>query len=76
VDDLTRDGVGQRDVGADVQPQPAIRPLGRAGASRIDNVQPGPIADGFEDVQEEDGMRLARIRTPENDEVGLLDLTV
>ena len=40
MDDLARDGVRERDVGADVEPEPEIRPLRRRGAAGVDD-------DGF-----------------------------
>ena len=36
VDDLARDRVGEGDVGADVEAEPAVGPLGRDGAPRVD----------------------------------------
>ena len=70
------DRVRERDVGADVEPQPAVGPLGGRGAARVDGVEPGALADGLEDVVEEDRMRLAGIAAPEDDQIGVLDLTV
>ncbi len=75
-DDLARDGIGQRDVGADVEAEPAIRPFGRRGATRVDRVQAGAVADALEHVMEEDRMRLAGVAAPQDDQVGLFDLTV
>jgi hypothetical protein len=76
VDDLPADRVGQRDVAADVQPEPQVRPVGRARPARIDRDQPGTVADTAEEVVEEDRMRLSGIRAPEDDQIGLLDLTI
>ena len=76
VDDLARHGVGERDVGADVEPEPAVGPLGRRGAARVDRVQPRPVVHALEQVVEEDRMRLTGIRPPQEDDVRLLDLAV
>jgi len=76
VDDVTGDRVGQRDVAADVDPQPQVRPLGRARAARVDRDEPGPIPDASQQVMKKDRMGLACIRAPEQDEVGLLSLSI
>ena len=70
------DGVGQRDVGADVEAEPAVRPFGAAGAARVDRVEAGAVADALEQVVEEDRMRLAGVAAPQDDQVGLLDLAI
>jgi len=75
-DDLAPDRVRQRDVRADVESEPAVGPLGRARPARVDRVQPRPVVDAAQEVVEEDRVRLARVRTPQDDEVGLLDLPV
>ena len=76
VEDLARHRVGERDVRADVEPEPHVRPLGRDGAPRIDDHQPRAVVHALQDVVEEDRVRLARVRSPQEDEVRLLDLTV
>ena len=76
VDDLARHRVRERDVGADVEPEPAVGPLRRGRAARIDDEEPGAVVDALEQVVEEDRVRLARVRAPEQDHVGLLDLCV
>jgi hypothetical protein len=75
-DDLAADRVGQRDVRADVESQPAVGPLGRAGAARVNDVELRAVADALEDVQEKDRMRLPGIRAPEDDQIGLLGLAI
>ena len=75
-DDLPRDGVGERDVAADVEPEPAVGPLGARRPPRIDRDQAGALVHGLEDVVEEDRMRLAGIAAPEDDQIGVLDLTI
>ena len=42
----------------------------------IDDEEPGAVVDALEQVVEEDRMRLARVRAPEEDHVRLLDLCV
>jgi len=75
-DDLAPDRIRERDVRADVEPEPAVGPLGRARPARVDRVQPRAVVDAAQEVVEEDRVRLARVRTPQDDEVGLLDLPV
>ena len=75
-DDLAGHGVGQRDVGADVEPQPAVGPLGARRPARIDGVQPGAPIDPLQEVVEEDRVGLAGVAAPEEDEIRLLDLLV
>ena len=76
VDDLATDRVGQRDIRADVEAQPQVCPLGRAGASRIDGDEPGAVAHTAQQVMEEDRVRLAGIATPQEHEIRVLDLTI
>ena len=76
VDDLARHRVRERDVGADVEAEPAVGPLRRRRAARIDDEEPGAVVHALEQVVEEDRVRLARVRAPEQDHVGLLDLCV
>ena len=68
-DDLARDGVRERDVGADVEPEPEIGPLRRRRAPRVDDDQLRAVVHGLEHVVEEDRVRLARVRAPEHDQV-------
>ena len=76
VDDLARHRVRERDVGADVEAEPAVGPLRRRRAARVDDEQPRAVVDALEHVVEEDRMRLAGVRAPEDDDVRLLDLRV
>src|SRR5439155_13008527 len=48
----------------------------RARAARIDRVQTGALAHTLQQMMEEDGVRLARVRAPQDDEVGVLNLPV
>ena len=76
MDDLARHRVGQRDVGADVEPEPAVGPLRGGRAPRVDDEQPRARVHALQHVMEEDRVRLARVRAPEQDDVRLLDLAV
>ena len=76
VDDLSSDGVCQRDVAADVEAEPRVGPFGGARPSRVNREQACPVADAAQQVVEEDRMRLSGIAAPENDQIGLLDLTI
>ncbi len=75
-DDLAPDRIRERDVRADVEPEPAVGPLRRARPARVDRVESGAVVNAAQEVVEEDRVRLARVRTPQDDEVGLLDLLV
>ncbi len=75
-DDLARDRVGQRDVGADVDAQPQVAPLGRFGAPGVDHDQGRSLVDRLQDTVEEDGVCGSRIGAPQQDEVGVLDLLI
>ena len=50
--------------------------LRRLAPSRIDAIQAGPVVDPLQQVMEEDRMGGARVRTPEQDHIGVLDLLV
>ena len=76
VDDFARHPVRKRDVTADVDPEPRVRPFGRARAPWIDRDQSRSVAHSFENVVEEDRMRLARIRAPQDHEVSLFSLAI
>ena len=75
-DDLAGHRVGQGDVAADVEAEPAVRPFGAARAARVDRVQARAVADALEHVVEEDRMRLAGVAAPQDDQVRVLDLAV
>ena len=49
---------------------------GGARPPRIDDVQACAVVHALEHMVEEDRVRLARVRAPEEDEIGLLDLLV
>src|SRR4029077_18029244 len=74
--DLPPDRVRERDVGADVETEPQVGPLRGGGPPRVDRVELRAASDPLQDVVEEDGVRLARVRPPQDDEIGLLDLLI
>jgi hypothetical protein len=76
VDDLARDRVGEGDVGTDVEPEPGVGPLRAARAARVDAVELRSAVDCLEDVMEEDRMRFARVRTPQDQQIRFLDLFI
>ena len=76
VDDLPGDGVGERDVGADVEAQPPVGELRGLATARIDDVQLGAVVDRGQHVVEEDRVRVARVGAPHHDDVGDLGLLV
>ena len=75
-DDFPAHGVGQDDVRAHVEPEPDIRPTRRIAPAWIDDPEPGALVDCLQYVVKEDGMSLTRVRPPEQDEVGILDLAI
>jgi hypothetical protein len=75
-DDLAADRVGEGDIAADVDAEPDVGPFGAACPARVDRIEPGAVADAAEEVVEEDRMRLAGVAAPEDDQIGVLDLTV
>ena len=76
MNDLARHGVGERDVAADVQPHPHVGPLGGRGPARVDHVEPRAVPDPLQQVVEPDRVRRARVRSPQEDDVRLLDFAV
>jgi hypothetical protein len=75
-DDLSRDRVREGDVGPDVDPEPEVGEGRGFGLTRVDDDQPRPPLEPAQDVVEEDGVRRPGVRTPQQDEVGVLDLFV
>ena len=76
VDDHAGHGVGERDVAADLETEPDVRPRRRAGATRIHNVQTRAGAHAFQDMMEENRMSIARVRAPEEDDVRLFHFLI
>ena len=66
----------ERDVAADVEAHPHVGPLRRRRPPRIDHVEPRPVPDALEQVVEPDRVRRARVRSPQEDDVRLLDFAV
>ena len=75
-DDLASDRVGQGNIRAHVDAQPNIGPARRAGLSRVDDIELGPIADALEDVMEEYWVRVTSVGSPDDNEVGILNLAI
>jgi len=75
-DDLPPNRVRQGDIAADIEAEPRVGPLGRARPTWVDRVEASPLPDAAEEVVEEDRMRLPGIAAPEDDQIGVLDLTV
>ena len=69
-------GVGQANIAAHVEPKPRVRPLRGARPARIDHIELRAVADSFQHMMEKDRMRLARVRAPKQDHVGLFDFAV
>ena len=59
-----------------VEAEPDVGPLRTARPPRVDRIQPSTVVDALEEVVEEDRMRLSGIAPPEEDQIGLLGLTV
>ena len=76
VDDLAGHRVGQGDVGAHVEAEPQVGPLGADCPPRVDGDQPGAPAHPLQEVVEEDRVRLPGVAAPQEDEVRLLGLTI
>ena len=75
-DDLARDRVRERDVAPHVDAEPEVAPLGGLRPARVDHDHLRAVVDALEDVVEEDRMRRSRVRSPHQDEIGVLDLLV
>ena len=75
-DDLAGHRIGQRDVAADVDAEPAVGPFGRGGPARVDRVQARTLPDALEHVVEEDRMRLAGVAAPQDDQVRVFRLAI
>lgn len=73
---LTPDRIRERNVRADVDPEPFVGPLRAGRSTRVDDVEFRAVANTAQDVMKEDRVRLARIRPPEYDYVGPLELLI
>jgi hypothetical protein len=76
VDDLARDRIGEGDIGTDIESEPRVGPLRAARTAWIDAVELRPAVDRLEDVMEEDRMRFARVRSPQDQEIRVLDFFI
>src|SRR5579883_1604728 len=74
--DFTSDGIGENDIGADIECGPHICPLNRARSSRIDSEETRTILYPLQKMMKENRMRFARIRSPEEDHIRFFDLLV
>jgi len=75
-DDLPPDRVSQGDVRTDVDTEPEMGPLGGTGTAGVDGEEAGAAADAFKDMVEEDGVGLAGVGAPEDDEVGVFNFLI
>src|SRR5581483_3549985 len=57
------------DVGADVEAEPQVGPLRRRRPPRVDDDELRALVHGLQHVMEEDRVRLAGVRAPEDDQV-------
>ena len=73
---LPRYRIGQRDICPHVQSQPFLGELGRAGPPGIHDEQPRPVMQPLQHMMEEDRMRLAGVRSPQDDKVRLFYLAI
>src|SRR5262245_20602517 len=59
-----------------MQTQPGIRPLGRTGTAWVNDIEPGPAPNPLQHMMKKDWVRVARIRAPQHDQVGVLDFPI
>ena len=76
VDDLAGDRVGECDVRTDLETEPPIGELCGLGPAWVDHVQTGAAVDGSQHVMEVDRVGVAGVRSPHDDDVGMLHLLV
>ena len=76
VDDLARHPVRQRDVAAHVEAEPRVGPLRGRRAARVDREHPRAVVDRLQHVVEEDRVRLAGVRSPQQDHVRVLHFLI
>ena len=74
VDDDLRQRICQRQIGARLQLQVKIGAAGELGAPRIDDDEPGPVAGRLPDASANHRVALGRIRAPEEDRAGTLQV--
>src|SRR5690348_7444921 len=76
MNNLARHGIGQRNVAANIETQPSVRPLRGTRAARINYMELRAVANPFQQMMEENRMRLARVRAPQKNNVRLFDFAV
>ncbi len=76
VDDLARHRVGEGDVGAHVDAEPFVGPLGRGRPAWVHRIEARAAAHALQDVMEEDGVVFTGVRSPQEDDVRLFHLAV
>src|SRR5579859_1272320 len=75
-DNFAAHGVGQRNIGTNIQAQPNIGPLRGAGAAWVDYEKLGALAHTFQNMMKENRMGFAGVGAPQKDNVGLLRFAV
>src|SRR5437764_15403327 len=73
MNNLSRHRVGQRNVAANVEAQPRVRPLRGTRPARINHMELRAVANPLQHMMEENRMRLARVRAPKENNVRLVD---
>jgi len=68
--------VGEGNVGANVQAQPQLGPACRTGVPRIHDIEFGAVAYALQQMMEENRVGFPRVRTPQQDDVGILNFPV
>ena len=76
IQNLPRHGVGQGDIGTHIQPQPGMSPTGGTGAPGIYYVKLRAAMHPLENVVEKDGVGIAGVGAPEDDQVGVFRLAI
>jgi hypothetical protein len=75
-DDFPANGVGDDDVGANIETKPCICPARRTGSSRVNREEPGPVSYPFEQMVEKNRVGFPGVGTPEQNDFGVFDLLV
>src|SRR5215831_11871059 len=76
MNNLSRHGVGQRNIASHIKAQPGVRPLRGACPAGIDHMEFRTVANPFQHMMEKNRMRLAGIRTPKENDVRLFDFAI
>ena len=75
-DDFARHGVGEGNIGTNIEAEPDVSPLRRGSSARINDEKLGAATNALQQMMEKDRMRLASVRTPEQDYVRVFDFAV